>query len=39
VVVWGDEARLNHHAIMPLQANNHKVLGVYRYNLTFRKAS
>lgn len=38
VVVWGNEARLNHHAIMPLQANNHRVLGAYRYNLTFRKA-
>lgn len=38
VVVWGGNARLNHHAIMPLKPNNHQVLGAYRYNLTFRKA-
>jgi DNA oxidative demethylase len=38
VVVWGNEARLNHHAIMPLRTNNHALLGAYRYNLTFRKA-
>lgn len=38
VVVWGDTARLNYHAIMPLKANNHAATGAYRYNLTFRKA-
>jgi DNA oxidative demethylase len=38
VVVWGGEARLKFHGIMPLRANNHAVLGEYRYNLTFRKA-
>ncbi|MBC7756758.1 MAG: DNA oxidative demethylase AlkB [Bdellovibrio sp.] len=38
VVVWGGEARLKFHAVMPLKANHHKALGDYRYNLTFRKA-
>jgi DNA oxidative demethylase len=38
VVVWGGEARLKFHGIMPLQPSSHAVLGAYRYNLTFRKA-
>jgi DNA oxidative demethylase len=44
IVVWGNSARLNHHAIMPLKASIHaasrasEILGAYRYNLTFRKA-
>jgi DNA oxidative demethylase len=38
IVVWGGDARLNYHGIIPLQPNNHAVLGPYRYNLTFRKA-
>ena len=38
VVVWGGEARLKFHGIMPLKANIHAVLGEYRYNLTFRRA-
>lgn len=38
VVVWGGDARLKFHGIMPLKANKHKTLGAYRYNLTFRKA-
>lgn len=38
VVVWGGEARLNFHGIMPLRANRHRVLGECRFNLTFRKA-
>ena len=38
VVVWGGEARLKFHGIMPLKANLHQVLCAYRYNLTFRKA-
>jgi len=38
IVVWGGEARLKHHGIMPLKPNNHAVLGPYRFNLTFRKA-
>jgi alkylated DNA repair protein (DNA oxidative demethylase) len=38
VVVWGGDSRLKFHGIMPLRANNHEVLGAYRYNLTFRKA-
>jgi DNA oxidative demethylase len=45
IVVWGGAARLNYHAIMPLQPNIHAVpavdemLNAYRYNLTFRKAA
>ena len=38
VVVWGADARLKFHGIMPLKPNNHAALGAYRYNLTFRKA-
>ena len=38
IVVWGGDARLKYHGIMPLKPNNHEVLGPYRYNLTFRKA-
>ena len=38
IVVWGGEARLKFHGIMPLKANNHAVLGHYRFNLTFRRA-
>lgn len=38
IVVWGKEARLKYHGIMPLKSNIHAVLGPYRYNLTFRKA-
>jgi DNA oxidative demethylase len=45
IVVWGNAARLNHHAIMPLKASIHaafrtsEIQGAYRYNLTFRKAA
>jgi DNA oxidative demethylase len=38
VVVWGGEARLKFHGILPLKASNHETFGAYRYNLTFRKA-
>ena len=38
VVVWGGDARLKFHGIMPLKPNSHAALGAYRYNLTFRKA-
>ena len=38
IVVWGGNARLKYHGIMPLKPNNHETLGAYRYNLTFRKA-
>jgi DNA oxidative demethylase len=34
VMVWGGEARMNFHGVEPLPSGN----GVYRYNLTFRKA-
>lgn len=38
IVVWGGNARLKFHGIMPLKPNSHGALGAYRYNLTFRKA-
>ncbi|WP_051901435.1 DNA oxidative demethylase AlkB [Methylotenera sp. L2L1] len=38
VVVWGGEARLRYHGILPLKASTHPALGDVRINLTFRKA-
>jgi len=38
VVVWGGDARLRYHGILPLKANVHPALGEVRINLTFRKA-
>lgn len=38
VVVWGDEARLRYHGILPLKTDYHPIVGDYRINLTFRKA-
>jgi alkylated DNA repair protein (DNA oxidative demethylase) len=38
VVVWGAEARLRYHGVMPLKAGVHALLGAQRINLTFRKA-
>ena len=38
VVVWGGEARLRYHGVMPLKQGHHHVLGPSRVNLTFRKA-
>jgi alkylated DNA repair protein (DNA oxidative demethylase) len=38
VVVWGGEARLRYHGVLPLKANMHPALGAVRINLTFRKA-
>jgi alkylated DNA repair protein (DNA oxidative demethylase) len=39
VVVWGGASRLNYHGIHPIAANEHKLTGPFRYNLTFRRAS
>ena len=39
IVVWGNDARLNYHGIMPLKPNIHGGLGAFRFNLTFRKAA
>ncbi len=39
VVVWGGPARLRYHGIQPLKESHHPLLGNYRINLTFRKAS
>jgi len=38
VVVWGREARLRFHGILPLKAGEHPVTGACRINLTFRVA-
>ena len=38
IVVWGVQARLNYHGILPIKPNTHASLGAYRFNLTFRKA-
>ena len=38
IVIWGRDARLNYHGIMPLKPNIHAGLGAFRFNLTFRKA-
>lgn len=37
VVVWGGEARLAYHGVMPLPDGEHPLLGRQRINLTFRK--
>jgi DNA oxidative demethylase len=38
VVVWGGEARLRYHGVMPLKDGHHPLTGKFRVNLTFRKA-
>lgn len=40
VVVWGGESRLRYHGILPLKAGSTPSFlpGMYRFNLTFRKA-
>ena len=38
VVVWGGEARLAYHGILPLKDATHPLTGACRWNLTFRKA-
>jgi alkylated DNA repair protein (DNA oxidative demethylase) len=38
VVVWGGDARLRFHGILPLKAGEHPVTGACRINLTFRVA-
>ena len=38
VIVWGAEARLRFHGVLPLKAGLHPLLGAQRINLTFRKA-
>jgi alkylated DNA repair protein (DNA oxidative demethylase) len=38
VIVWGGEARLKFHGVLPIKANHHPTLGESRINLTFRQA-
>lgn len=37
VVVWGGQARLRYHGVLPVRAAHHALTGEYRLNLTFRK--
>lgn len=39
VVVWGGVDRLRYHGVMALKPGHHPLVGGYRINLTFRKAS
>lgn len=38
VVVWGGPARMTFHGIDTLPVDDHPLTGVFRYNLTFRRA-
>jgi len=38
VVVWGGPSRLRYHGVLSLKEGRHPLVGVYRINLTFRKA-
>jgi alkylated DNA repair protein (DNA oxidative demethylase) len=38
VVVWGGASRLRYHGVSPLAAGDHRQLGPWRINLTFRRA-
>lgn len=38
VVVWGGPARLRYHGVLTLKTSDHPLTGIYRYNLTFRRA-
>jgi alkylated DNA repair protein (DNA oxidative demethylase) len=39
VVVWGGPARLRYHGVLAIKQAHHPLVGGYRINLTFRKAS
>jgi alkylated DNA repair protein (DNA oxidative demethylase) len=39
VVVWGGPDRMRYHGVLPVKQAHHPLLGSYRVNLTFRKAS
>jgi DNA oxidative demethylase len=39
VVVWGGPARLRYHGVLALKEAHHPLVGGFRFNLTFRKAS
>lgn len=38
VLVWGGDARLLFHGVLPVKEGRHEILGATRINLTFRKA-
>lgn len=37
VVVWGGAARLRYHGVLPIKQEYHRLTGLYRINLAFRK--
>ncbi|ARO87699.1 alpha-ketoglutarate-dependent dioxygenase AlkB [Nitrosospira lacus] len=39
VMVWGGPSRLCYHGVLALKEGNHPLMGGYRINLTFRKAT
>lgn len=39
VVVWGGVDRMRFHGVLPIKKNVHAILGEYRINITFRRAS
>ena len=39
VLVWGGPARLRFHGVLPLKHGSHPATGIYRFNLTFRRAA
>lgn len=39
VVVWGGPDRLRYHGVLPIKEGQHPVIGSYRVNLTFRRAT
>ena len=39
VVVWGGDARMRHHGVLPLKQGTHPALGACRINLTLRRAA
>ena len=39
VVVWGGQARMRFHGVLPLKHGHHRLLGAQRINLTLRKAN
>lgn len=39
VMAWGGPSRLCYHGVLPLKEGNHPLMGGYRINLTFRKAT
>jgi alkylated DNA repair protein (DNA oxidative demethylase) len=39
VLIWGGPTRLNYHGVLPVEPDAHPFAGVFRINLTLRKAA